>query len=356
MNRKVRNISIALIIIAAVAFFVVPKLLSEKNKVPGDGKQGQQDQAILVDAYVVNLRELANEISTVGTIVANEEVEIRSELPRKITGIYFKEGSYVPKGKILFKLDDSDLLAQLKKLELDEQLQLKQAEREKQLLDKGLLTYDEYDIRQTNIEKIRADMELVRINLDKTEITAPFSGITGFRNVSDGSFVNNTVVLTTVKDIRKVKVDFSIPEKLISEFSKGQQIVFKVEGYDDEFTGTVVSYDPQLNENTRSIVLRAMADNAGSKLLPGSFVKVNLQLKKLSDAVMIPSEAVVPKQSGQSVFLFKNGVAVSQDVNIEKRSESEVLVTSGVNEGDTVITTNILRIRNNGKVKLAKIF
>ncbi len=356
MNRKVRNISIALIVVAAIAFLVVPKLLSEKNKAPGEGKQGQQDQATLVDAYIVTLKELDNEISTVGTIVANEDVEIRSELGRKVTGIYFKEGAFVSKGKLLFKLDDSDLLAQLKKLELDEQLQLKQAEREKQLLDKGLLTSEEFDIRQTNIEKIRADMELVKINLDKTEITAPFSGIAGFRNVSNGSFVNNTVVLTTVKDIRKVKVDFSIPEKLISEFSKGQQIVFRVEGYDDEFTGTVVSYDPQLNENTRSIVLRAMADNPGNKLLPGSFVKVDLRLRKLNDAIMIPTEAVVPKQSGQSVFLFKNGTAVSQDINIEKRSESEVLVTSGVNEGDTVITTNILRIRNNGKVKLAKIF
>ena len=356
MNKRVRNISIGLIILAIIAFLIVPKILSEKNKTAGDGKQSQQDQPTPVDAYIVNPRELDSDISTVGTIVANEDVEIRSELGRKITGIYFKEGAFVPKGKLLFKLDDSDLLAQLKKLELDEQLQLKQAEREKQLLDKGLLTSDEYDIRQTNIEKIRADMELVKINLDKTEITAPFSGIAGFRNVANGSFVNNTVVLTTVKDIRKVKVDFSIPEKLISEFSKGQQISFKVEGYDEEFKGTVVSYDPQLNENTRTILLRAIADNPGNKLLPGSFVKVKLQLKKISDAIMIPTESVVPKQSGQSVFLYKNGIAVSQDVNIEKRSENEVLVTLGVNAGDTVITTNILRIRNNGKVKLAKTF
>jgi membrane fusion protein (multidrug efflux system) len=356
LKKTVRNVSIALIIIAAIAFLVVPKILSEKNKTAGDGRQGQQDQTIAVDAYVVKYQNLDNEIATVGTIVANEEVEIRSELPRKITGIYFKEGSFVPKGKVLFKLDDSDLLAQLRKLELDEQLQMKQAEREQQLLEKGLLTSEEYDIRQTNIEKIRADIEIIKISIDKTDITAPFSGITGFRNVSDGSFVNNTVVLTTVKDIRKVKVDFSIPEKYISEFSKGQQITFKVEGYEDEFKGTVVSFDPQLNENTRSIVLRALADNSGSKLLPGSFVKVNLQLSEISNALMIPTEAVVPQQKGQSVFVINSGIAIQKDVEIGNRTEKDVIITSGINQGDTVITTNILRLKNNGKVKVANIF
>lgn len=356
MKKTVRNVSIALIVIAAIAFLVVPKILSEKNKTTGDGRQGQQDQTIAVDAYVVKSRNLDNEIATVGTIVANEEVEIRSELPRKITGIYFKEGAFVPKGKVLFKLDDSDLLAQLRKLELDEQLQTKQAEREQQLLEKGLLTSEEYDIRQTNIEKIKADIEIIMISLDKTDITAPFSGITGFRNVSIGSFVNNTIVLTTIKDIRKVKVDFSIPEKYITDFSKGQQISFKVEGYDEEFSGVVVSYDPQLNENTRSIILRAIADNSGSKLLPGSFVKVKLQLQNINDAIMIPTEAVVPQQQGQSVFILQNGNAIQKEITIGQRTENEVMIASGISEGDTVITTNILRLKNNSKVKIANIF
>lgn len=356
MKKTVRNFSIALIVVAAIAFLVVPKILSEKNKSTGDGRQGLQDQAIAVDAYVVKPRNLDNEIATVGTIVANEEVEIRSELPRKITGIYFKEGAFVPKGKVLFKLDDSDLLAQLRKLELDEQLQTKQAEREQQLLEKGLLTSEEYDIRQTNIEKIKADIEIIMISLDKTDITAPFSGITGFRNVSIGSFVNNTIVLTTIKDIRKVKVDFSIPEKYITDFSKGQQISFKVEGYDEEFSGVVVSYDPQLNENTRSIILRAIADNSGSKLLPGSFVKVKLKLQNINDAILIPTEAVVPQQQGQSVFILQNGNAIQKEITIGQRTEKEVMIASGINDGDTVITTNILRLKNNSKVKIANIF
>lgn len=355
MKKKIRIISIILLVAAGVALLLVPKLMSDKNKQQGEGRGNPQDQAIPADVFVIKTGEASVDLNTVGTIVANEEVEIRSELPRKITGIHFKEGSFVSKGKLLFKLDDSDLIAQLRKLELDEELQTKQAERESELLSKGLLTSDEYDIRLTNIEKIRADIELVNISIDKTNITAPFSGIAGFRNVSNGSFVNNTVVLTTIKDTRKVKVDFSVPERYINDFRKGQQIAFRVEGFEDEFSGTIVSFEPQINENTRSLILRAVADNPGGKLLPGSFVKITLRLSSNSNAIQIPTEAVVPKQDGQSAFILRNGVAKSVDISIGSRTERSVTVTSGLSEGDTLITTNILRLRDNAKIKVAKV-
>lgn len=353
MNKPVRNISVILIIIVLAALLIVPKLLSEKNKQPTSS--GPNTQEIPVDAYVIKATDLENEVATVGTIIANEEVEIKSELTRKITGIYFKEGSFVPKGKILFKLDDSDILARLRKLDLDEELNVKQEEREKQLLDKGLLTPDEYDVRSTDIQKIRADIEILEVELSKTELAAPFSGITGFRNVSIGSLVNNSVVLTSIQDISRVKVDFSIPEKYINLFNPGQQITFAVDGYEEDFSGSVISYDPKIDESTRTIVLRASANNKGSKLLPGSFVKVKLKLDNIVDAVMIPTESVVPKLKGQSVYLYQNGQAVMKDVDMGIRTDKDVQITSNLFIGDTIITTNILRIRPNGKVKIVNI-
>lgn len=354
MRKTTRNISIILIVVVAGALLIVPKLLSEKNKNQTNTRTGQNQQ-IPVNAFVVKPVDLENEVNTVGTIQSNEVADIKSEVQRRITGIYFKEGSFVPKGKVLFRLDDSDLQAQLRKLELDEVLNSKQAEREKQLLDKGLLTADEFDVRQANIDKIRADMELVEINIDKTYIRAPFSGITGFRNVSLGSIVNSTIVLTTLQDISRIKIDFSIPEKYISMFSPGQKIVFRVEGYDEDFTGTVVSFDPQINENTRSIILRATAANKGNKLLPGSFVKVKLQMENIANAILIPSEALVPQLRTNTVFLLQNGVAVSKEVEIGMRTEKDVQITSGISTGDTVITTNILRLKQDSKVKLVEI-
>ena len=355
MNKPVRNISIILIVIILGALLIVPKLISEKNKTQTPSGQNTSQQEISADAFIIKEIDLENEVATVGTIIANEEVEIKSELTRKITGIYFKEGTFVPKGKILFKLDDSDILARLRKLDLDEELNIKQQDREKQLLDKGLLTPDEYEVRETNIEKIKADIEVLEVELSKTEIRAPFSGVTGFRNVSIGSLVNNSNILTTIQDISRVKVDFSIPEKYIAVFRPGQDITFRVEGYDEDFTGKVISYEPKLNESTRSIILRATANNKGSKLLPGSFVKVKLQLEDINNAVMIPTESVVPKLKGQSVFLYQNGLAVSKDVELGIRTEKEVQITSNLNIGDTVISTNILRLKPNSKVKLVNI-
>lgn len=355
MNKPVRNISVILIVIVLGALLIVPKLLSDKSKQQTPSNQNTQQQEIPVDVFVIKQTDLENEVATVGTIIANEEVEIKSELTRKITGIFFKEGTFVQKGKVLFRLDDADILARLKKLDLDEELNMRQLDREKQLFDKGLLTSDEFEIRETNIEKIRADIEILEVELDKTEIRAPFSGIAGFRNVSIGSLVNNTAILTTIQDVSKVKVDFSIPEKYISAFSPGQNITFRVDGLNEEFTGNVISYEPKLNENTRSIIIRASANNKGNKLLPGTFVKVNLELENINNAVMIPTESVVPKLKGQSVFVYRNGIALSKDVETGIRTEKEIQITSELITGDTVVSTNILRLKPNSKVKIVNI-
>jgi membrane fusion protein (multidrug efflux system) len=161
--------------------------------------------------------------------------------------------------------------------------------------------------------------------------------------------------LTTIQDIGRVKIDFSIPEKYIVAFKVGQQIQFRVDGIDQDFTGTVVSYDPQLNENTRSILLRAIADNRGNRLLPGAFVKVNLELGSVSNALLVPSEAIIPKLKGQSIYILRNGVPKLTDVEIGARTEKDVQIITELGPGDTVVTTNILRLRPNSKIKVVNV-
>ena len=223
------------------------------------------------------------------------------------------------------------------------------------MLEKGLTTQEEYDIRINTLERIRADIDLVSIELSKTYIKAPFSGITGFRNVSIGSLVSNSNVLTNIQDISKIKIDFSIPEKYLNAFKRGQTIKFKVDGIDEEFTGEVVSFDPSLNENTRSITLRAIANNKNGKLLPGTFVKVNLELENILNAIMVPTESIVPKLKGQSIFVVKDGIAVSTDIETGLRTEKEIQVLTNLNPGDTIVTTNLLRIRPNSKIKIVNV-
>ena len=352
MNKYVK-LALIIVVIGVALYFIIPKIASKEK--PPTQNQPQGDGTTPADGYIIKPSTLENEIQAVGTIRANEEVEIRSEVSRKITGIYFKEGSTVGRGKTLFKLDDSDLNASLNKLKLDEELAVINEKRTKDLLDRGLLPQADYEIQQNTLGKIRADMESVQIQIDKTSIVAPFSGFVGLRNVSVGSYATPSNVLTTMQDLSKLKIDFSIPEKYINFFKVGQKIIFKVEGIDEEYEGEVYAFEPKLENGTKTLILRAISNRSNSKLLPGSFANVRLIMKEINDAMLVPTEAIIPNLKGQGVYVSKNGKVKLVGVGLGKRLEDKVQVIGGVVPGDTVITTNILRLKPDAKVKITKI-
>lgn len=356
MSKKIKYISVSLIVIIIAAAFLLPKILSgsKTDKVQKSGPDSK-NMPLPANGFIVKAEELDNKIKVIGSIVANEEVELRSELSRKITGIYFKEGTFVSKGKLLFKLDDSDLMAQMNKLIIQSELTELNLNRTKELFDKSLSTREEYDIIQNENDALNAELEILDVQIDKTNIRAPFSGIIGFKNVSTGSYVTPSVILASIQEIGRVKLDFSIPEKYITVFNKGQGITFNVEGIDEEFTGVISAFEPKLDGNTRSLTVRAICQNPGNKLIPGTFANVNLNLSSIKDAILIPTQALIPKLKGHDVFVLNNGTARLTDVTSGMRTENLVQIISGINPGDTVITTNILRLKNGSPVVIDKI-
>jgi len=355
LKKPVKIIAIVLIIAVIAAIIIVPKIFSTKDQPGPDKKQNsnQQGQVISADGFIISSQKLENEINTIGTIRANEEVEIRSEVSRKILSINFKEGAYVSSGQTLFTLDASDLIARLRRLEIDEKLAIAKFGREKKLLEMGLTSQEEYDIEENTLEQIRADIAITRIDIKKTRVRAPFSGIAGLRNVSKGSFVTPQTVLVTMQDVSRVKIDFSIPEKYAAVFKKNQELTFVVEGVDGIFNAEVYAYEPKVENNTRTLMLRAVCKNPGKKLLPGSFANVKLNISDIEKAIMIPTQALIPRLKGQSVLVVKEGRARLTDVEIGERTEEFVQVTSGsLTDGDTIITTNILRIKDNSPVNI----
>lgn len=356
MKKPVKIIAIFLAVVVVLGLIFVPKFLSNKEKSEQKQSPGQQqNQTTAVDAYVVKGAALDNEIKAIGNIRANEEAEIRSEISRKIRGVFFREGAYVGRGQTLFRLDADDLIAKLRRQEIEEKLAISKLDREKQLIEKGLVSQEDYDISENTLEQIRAEIAITRIEITKTYVRAPFSGIIGLRNVSNGAYVTPQTVLTTMQDVSRVKVDFSIPEKYIYLFKKGQKIKFTVDGLEGEFDGEVYAYEPKVENNTRSLVLRAVCENPGRKLLPGTFANVTFKLAETDNALMVPSQSIVPKLKGQSIFVVKDGKSVSVDVELGERTENMVQIISGnIASGDTIITTNILRLRNNAPVKVAK--
>lgn len=347
MSKKIKYISVSLVILLIAAAFILPKILSgtKDDKGPRSGTD-TKNMPIPANGFIVNAEVLDNSIKVIGSIVANEEVELRSELSKKVTGIYFKEGTYVSKGKLLFKLDDSDLEAQMNKLEIQNEIVEKNLNRTQQLYDKNLSTSEELDNLQNEYDRINADMEILAIQIDKTNIRAPFSGIIGFKQVSIGSYVTPTVVLANIQETGKIKLDFSVPEKYTSAFNKGQTVTFNVEGESENFTGTISAFEPKIDGSTRSLTVRAVCQNPGKKLLPGTFANVNLNLNSISDAMMIPTQALIPKLKGHDVFVLKNGSALLTEVETGLRTENQIQIISGINKGDTILTTNILRLKS----------
>jgi len=356
LNKIVKIIIISLVAIVILGIIIVPKFIAKTDK-PDDKKTGNnQQQQLTVQGFIIKSEVLDNDIKAIGNIKANEEAEIRSEVSRKIRGIYFKEGTFVGRGRTLFKLDSDDLTAKLRRQQIDEKLAITKLEREKQLLDKGLTSQAEYDVLETSLEQIRADISITRIDISKTYVRAPFSGIIGLRNVSNGAYVTPQTVLTTMQDVSKVKIDFSIPEKYIYLFKKGQKINFKVEGMQGEFEAEVYASEPKVENNTRSLVLRAITNNPDKKLLPGTFANVTFIITENTNALMVPTESIIPKLKGQSVYVVREGKAILTDVDIGERTESFVQITSGnIQPGDTVITTNILRLKDKAAVKVDKV-
>lgn len=355
MKKTVRVIILLLIVLLVAAIIAVPKLVTKKDSRDRTDSGNSQNQSVLSSGFILKPQTFVNEIKTAGTIRANEEVVLKSEVSKKIKGIYFKEGTFVSKGKVLFKLDSDDLTAKLRKQQLEEQLATIKLERETKLLKNGLTPQESYDEAANTLDKIRADITMTKIDIEKTNIRAPFSGIIGLRNVSNGSFVNSDVALATIQDISSVKVDFSIPEKYINIFEIGQEVSFEIEGMKEIYTAKVYAYEPKIENETRTIVLRATATNQKRKLMPGTFANVTLKLSEEQGAFMVPTNSVIPKLKGQSVYIYRSGTANLIDVEIGARTENTVNIIKGVNEGDTLLTTNILRLKQGAAVKLDKI-
>lgn len=330
-----------------IIIIITPALLLPacKQKKPDAGLNAGAPRPVEVKAVVAIPRELENKIFTTGTVLANEEVEIRTEIPGRITGIYFREGSYVNKGELLVQINDSELQAQLKKLVLDEKLAHDDVFRKEKLMEMKAVSQEELDIAKNQLGVIGAGIELVKSQLDKTRIYAPFSGRIGLRYVSPGGFISSSTLVARMQQTDPVKIEFSIPEKYIANISDGMEIQFSIAGSDSTFTGAVYAIESRIEPSTRSFPARAKCANPDNVLMPGAFARISIILEKVPDALVLPSEAIIPDLMGKKVLLCKDGLVKTVYVTTGIHTEHEVQVTSGINPMDTVIISGLLQIR-----------
>jgi membrane fusion protein (multidrug efflux system) len=314
------------------------------------GKGG--NAPISAQVFVVNAAEFSNGIQAVGTLLANEEVDIVSEIAGKVVGVYFEEGKLVAKNQLLVKVEDTDLQAQLKRAEYQLKLVSERLERQKILLAKDAVSREEFDQVQTDYNILLADIELLKTKIDKTEIRVPFSGTIGFRNLSVGSYLQPNTVISHLSDQYKLKVEFSIPEKYASTSLVGKKILFKTESSDKEHEAIVYAVDAKVDIATRTVIVRGMYDNTKEHFKSGMFVRLTLVTESSSDVILIPTEAIVPEMDGKKVWVVSDGAAKSKPVTTGFRSNNMIEVLSGLEVGDTVMITGLMQVKEGSSVKV----
>ena len=283
---------------------------AQQGQRPGGQQGGQQGGQLPVTATIAQPSYLTNGIRSAGTLLANEEVDIVSKVPGKVTGVYFREGSVVKKGDLLVKINSDEIQAQLLKLESQVKLAEEKERRRRLLFDKQNISPEDYEIALNELNSIKAEAKYYQARLEKTDIRAPFAGRIGLRYVSEGSYVSSTTRIASLQNLEQVKVDFAVPERYAQTVRVGQSIRFTRAGSEEVYAGKIFAIEPKIDPDTRTLQVRAISRNVGGRLLPGGFAEVVLELERFEAALMVPSQAIVPELGGQKVFIQRGGVAV----------------------------------------------
>ncbi len=354
ISKWLYSVIVLLIIVLLGYYFFKPETGNKPASKNMNASARQKEQA-KVDAYIVKPSLLIDEISVSGSLLAFEEVELKNEVAGRIVFLNLPEGKQVKKGTLLVKLFDDDLQAGLKKLQIQLAIQEKIHERQSELLKVNGISQNDYDQTGLQLNSLKADIEVQKVLIRKTEVLAPFDGVIGLRNVSIGAEVTPSTLLATIRSEDKLKLDFSVPEKYSSEIKPGMKIMFTMSNDDSQFEATVMATEQGIDVTTRNLKVRAVLDNKDEHLLPGAFTDVNLKLNEKKDALLIPTQALIPSDQNKSVILARNGKAHFVDVKTGVRRASNIEITQGLQAGDTIITTGILFLKEDSKLSFATV-
>ena len=313
--------------------------------------RGQGERVVKVITEPVSLEPLVDRIQALGSARANESIFIRPRIASLVTRIAFDEGQYVEAGDLLVELENSEILAglELAKASLSESRSL--YERSRSLASTQAISASNLEQLLAQVKVNEAQVQAASARLKNTRITAPFSGRVGLRQVSPGSFVDTSTVITTLDDVATIKLDFSVPETFLTVLSIGMNISAHSIVYPGaDFDGEVVSIDTRVDQTSRAVLVRALVDNADARLKPGMFMTVDLERQR-GKQLIAPEQSIVPEGSEQYVFVVSGGVAEKRAVTLGQRLPGRVVVESGLNAGEIIVTEGTQKVRDGSRVE-----
>jgi membrane fusion protein (multidrug efflux system) len=290
-----------------------------------------------------------------GSLLPNEEIEIHPEISGRVTNISFKEGSSVRKGQTLVQLYDAEIRAQIQKLRSQKQLQENNLSRQKQLLDIGGISRQEYETTQTLLRSADADIAFAEAQLRATRIVAPFDGTIGIRSISIGAVVSPTTVIATLQQTHQLKMDFSIPDQYRKSIAVGKEVWFTSNTVNDTLSGKVIAIDPGADPATRTVKVRAIVPNSSGKLVAGSFAQVIVPISGDNNAILVPTQAVIPTSRDKKLAVVRGGKVEMIVVRLGERTSDRVEILNGLNPHDTVIITGLMQAKPGMEVKITKL-
>lgn len=345
------------IIIPGIIFIFFISSCSNKSKKanpPLKAAAGEYS-ALSVEGYIIHPSVLHSSIEVAGTLLPFDETDIHPEVSGKVTYLSIKEGAHVKKGTLLARLFDGDLKAQLQKLDVQLQVAEKTQERQQELLKIGGISQQDYDLSVLDVSSIKADMEVLKASIDKTIIKAPFDGKLGFKNISIGAFITPTTIITSIKQDTKLKLEFSVPERYTPKVKLGNVLYFTTESSNKKYNAKIYATEAGITADNRSLKVHALVENIDKNITAGSFAKVLFDMGDNNDAIMIPTQAIIPQARDKEVIVYNGGNADFKIVTTGTRDSAKVEILSGLSIGDTVITTGLLSIKPGSKINLSSL-
>jgi membrane fusion protein (multidrug efflux system) len=326
-------------------------MISCKSEAKDKNLNNKEKPPISVEVILAGNSDFTSDIEVNGSVLSEEMVELHPEVGGRLIYLNIPDGARVAKGTVLAKINDADLQAQLQQQKVQLELAQKTEQRLNKLLAVNGVDQASYDAALSQVNLYEANINVLKAQIDKTVIRAPFAGRLGLRLVSEGAYVSPATVLGTLQETDKIKVDFSVPESYANLVKIGKTINIQTNASREDFMATISAIEPQINTATRNIKVRARL-NKGT-INPGAFVKVLLN-EKLK-GIVVPTNSIIPDALSNQVVLVKNGKAVFQNVETGIRNSDVVEITDGIKIGDTIVVSGVLYVRPNGNVKIKKV-
>jgi len=327
----------------------------DKEEAAAAGTKGGPQRTLRAEGFLVKAGQFQSSYTTSGTLRPAEEVDVVPEVSGRVTGISFAEGATVRKGQTLVTLSDADIRANIQKLQA-QRANLRVVEsRQRELVRIGGIARQDLEATQTSVAGIDADIAFQQAQLRRLRIVAPFDGVAGLRGVSLGAIVGPGTVVTRLQQVVPLKLDFSLPAQYRSAVGTGTTVRFTVTGLQDTFSAQVRAVDPGADAATRTLVARGVVNAArGAGLAPGQAARVLVPLESSTNAILVPSQAVIPTTREKKVALVRGGKVEMRTVTLGTRTGESVEVLQGLQGGDTILTTGLMQAKQGAAVQVTK--